>query len=177
MTTAHGLCRHLGYNHRILRRGWVTSNRCVSSGISSLLYLLPRMRTTVSNSWSNHHANFPVPRPPTHPPLLGPLTPTVEQPPQVRQDACGSKCSHQCCSPVQQLNSAPAHSVQSDLLVTFIPHSEVQQSFLLMKYSCLPGEISASARLCKRLQQAKRSFGSLFALSHLWVPGFHICQC
>lgn len=68
MTTPRSLCRHLGNNHRILRRGWLTSNWRVSSGISSLLHLLPRVRTTVSNSWSNHHANFPAPRTPTHPP-------------------------------------------------------------------------------------------------------------
>lgn len=175
-TTSCSLCRHLGNNHRILRRGWVTSHWPASSGISSLLYLLPTVRTAVSNSWDNHNSHVPVPHPPTHP-RLGSVTPTVEQHPQVQQDACGLKCSHQCCSPVQQLNSAPAHCVQSDLLVTFISHSEAQQSFLLMKYSCVPGEISASARLCKRLQPAKRSFGSLFALSHLWVPGFHIRQC
>lgn len=68
MATARGLCRHLGNNHRILSRGWITSHWCVSSGISSLLYLLLRVRTTVSNSWSNHSSHVPVPHPPTHPP-------------------------------------------------------------------------------------------------------------
>lgn len=66
MATARGLCRHLGNNHRILSRGWITSHWCVSSGISSLLYLLLRVRTTVSNSWSNHSSHVPVPHPPTH---------------------------------------------------------------------------------------------------------------
>lgn len=171
MTTLNSLCEHLGNNHRILRTGWVTSHRCVSSGISSLLYHLPRVIPTVSISWSNHNSHVPVPKPPTH-------HHSVLLPPQWSG-------IHRCrwmemfSSMLQTSATAEPHaSSQCAFTAPGRPPSQSSTAkFLLIKYSCLPGEIFASARLCKRLQAAKRSFGSLFALNHLKVPGFHFWQC